>query len=170
MNHFSLHQLQFRKLLKDSIHSIKVELRSQTGELIPFVSVGLTRLNLLFRKQKQNLFCLIQRAKWLVVILTNTHRHRFPNFKMLFVNVKEVLGHLLIMLFVQLFRFEKTFFMLQKKIGKDSFEAAVPQIGDVNTGKTNFKRAVKRTAINTNKKQIGRGGETMPKNRRRSTK
>ena len=48
----SFDKLQFHKLLKNSIHSIKIELRSQIGELIPFVSVGLTRLTLMFRKIK----------------------------------------------------------------------------------------------------------------------
>lgn len=49
-NYVSFDNLQFRRLLKNSIHSIKVELRSPTGELIPFVAVGITRLTLLFRK------------------------------------------------------------------------------------------------------------------------
>ena len=48
----SFDNLQFRRLLRNSIHSIRIELRTQTGELIPFVSVGLTRVSLLFRKQK----------------------------------------------------------------------------------------------------------------------
>lgn len=46
-------QLDFRSILKHSIHSITVELRSPTGELIPFFSCGYTRLNLLFRKVGQ---------------------------------------------------------------------------------------------------------------------
>ena len=45
-------QLDFRRVLKHSIHSISVELRSPTGELIPFLSCGYTRLNLLFKKVK----------------------------------------------------------------------------------------------------------------------
>ena len=51
-NYVSFDNLQFRRLLKNSMHSIKVELRSPTGELIPFVAVGITRLTLLFRKTK----------------------------------------------------------------------------------------------------------------------
>ena len=51
-NYVSFDNLQFRRFLKISIHSIKVELRSPTGELIPFVTVGITRLTLLFRKTK----------------------------------------------------------------------------------------------------------------------
>ena len=42
--------LQFRPLLKKSFHSIKIDLRDTSGENIPFVSVGITRLVLMFRK------------------------------------------------------------------------------------------------------------------------
>lgn len=50
VNYSSFDNLQFRKLLKNSIHSIKIDIRAQTGELIPFASIGLTRLSLLFRR------------------------------------------------------------------------------------------------------------------------
>ena len=42
--------LQFRRLLKNSFHSIHIDLRDTSGEKIPFVSVGITRLVLMFRK------------------------------------------------------------------------------------------------------------------------
>ena len=42
--------LQFRPLLKNSFHSIHIDLRDTSGENIPFVSVGITRLVLMFRK------------------------------------------------------------------------------------------------------------------------
>ena len=50
MNYQSFTKLQFKKLLKNSFHSIKIELRDSTVEKIPFVSVGITRVVLLFRK------------------------------------------------------------------------------------------------------------------------
>ena len=56
MNHQSFTILQFKKLLKSSFHSIKIELRDSTGEKIPFVSVGITRVVLLFRKISNNHF------------------------------------------------------------------------------------------------------------------
>lgn len=55
INYRAFENLQFRKLLKNSFHSIKVELRSQTGEQIPFLAVGLTRLTLMFRKKSARL-------------------------------------------------------------------------------------------------------------------
>ena len=56
MNYQSFTNLQFKKLLKNSFHSIKIELRDTTGEKIPFMSVGITRVVLLFRKVSDNHF------------------------------------------------------------------------------------------------------------------
>ena len=47
----SFSQLQYKPLSKKNFHSIKVELRSTTGELIPFIPVGVARLTLDFRKK-----------------------------------------------------------------------------------------------------------------------
>ena len=56
INYQSFTNLQFKKLLKNSFHSIKIELRDSTGEKIPFVSVGITRVVFLFRKISNNHF------------------------------------------------------------------------------------------------------------------
>ena len=50
MNYQTFSNLQFRPLLKTSFHSIHIVLRDTSGEKIPFVSVGITRLVLMFRK------------------------------------------------------------------------------------------------------------------------
>ena len=50
MNDQTFSNLQFRRLLKNSFHSIHVDLRDTSGEKIPFVSVGITGLVLMFRK------------------------------------------------------------------------------------------------------------------------
>ena len=42
MNHQTFSNLQFRRLLKNSFHSIQIDLRDTSGEKIPFVSVGIT--------------------------------------------------------------------------------------------------------------------------------
>ena len=49
MNYQTFSNLQFRPLLKKSFHSIHIDLRDPSGEKIPFVSVGITRLVLMFR-------------------------------------------------------------------------------------------------------------------------
>ena len=50
MNYQTFSNLQFRPLLKNSFHSIHIDLRDTSGEQLPFVSVGITRLVLMFRK------------------------------------------------------------------------------------------------------------------------
>ena len=50
MNYQTFSNLQFRPLPKNSFHSIHIDLRDTSGEKIPFVSVGMTRLVLMFRK------------------------------------------------------------------------------------------------------------------------
>ena len=50
INYQTFSTLQFRPLLKNSFHSIHIDLRVPFGEKIPFVSVGITRPVLLFRK------------------------------------------------------------------------------------------------------------------------
>ena len=50
MNYQTFSSLQFRRLLKNSFHSRHIDLLDTSGEKIPFVSVGITRLVLMFRK------------------------------------------------------------------------------------------------------------------------
>ena len=50
MNYQTFSKLQFSPLLKNSFHSIHIDFRHTSGEKIPFVSVGITRLVLMFRK------------------------------------------------------------------------------------------------------------------------
>ena len=50
MNYQTFSNLQFRPLLKNFFHSIHIDLRDTSGEKIHFVSVGITRLVLMFRK------------------------------------------------------------------------------------------------------------------------
>ena len=50
MNYQTFSNLQFRPPLKNSFHNIHIDLRDTSGEKVPFVSVGITRLVLMFRK------------------------------------------------------------------------------------------------------------------------
>ena len=56
MNYQIFSNLQFRPLLKNSFHSIHIDLRDTSGEKTPFVSVGNTRLVLMFPKASNNHF------------------------------------------------------------------------------------------------------------------
>ena len=50
MNYQTFSNLQFRPLLKNSFHSIHIDLRDTSGEKIAFVPVGITRFVLMCRK------------------------------------------------------------------------------------------------------------------------
>ena len=50
MNYQTFSNLQFRRLSKNFFHSIHIDLRDTSGEKIPFVSVGIARFVLMFRK------------------------------------------------------------------------------------------------------------------------
>ena len=50
MNYQTFSNLQFRPLPKIFFHIIHIDLRATSGEKIPFVSVGITRLVLMFNK------------------------------------------------------------------------------------------------------------------------
>ena len=50
MNYQTFSNLQFRRLLKNSFHSIHIDLRDTSGEKISFTTKGKTRLVLMFRK------------------------------------------------------------------------------------------------------------------------
>ena len=54
MDYHTFSNLQFKRLLKNSFHSIHVEFRDTSGEKIPFVSAVITRLVLMFRKVSDN--------------------------------------------------------------------------------------------------------------------
>ena len=50
INYQTFSNLQFRRLLKNSLHSIHIYFPDTFGEKFPFVSTGITRLVFLFRK------------------------------------------------------------------------------------------------------------------------
>ena len=56
MNYQNFPNLQFKKILKNSFHSIKLELRDSYGEKVPLNSVVVTRAVLMFRKTPENHF------------------------------------------------------------------------------------------------------------------
>ena len=56
MNYQTFPNLQFKRILKNSFHSIKLELRDSYGEKDPFNSVGVTRAELMFRRASDNRF------------------------------------------------------------------------------------------------------------------
>ena len=56
MNYQNFPNLQFKKILKNSFHSIKLELRDSYGEKVSFNLVGLTTAVLMFKRSSDNHF------------------------------------------------------------------------------------------------------------------
>ena len=56
MNYQTFSNLQIRPLIKNSFHSIHIDLKDTSGEEVPFVSVGITRHVLMFRKASNTHF------------------------------------------------------------------------------------------------------------------
>ena len=69
MNYQTFSNLQFRRLLKNSLHSVQIDLRDTSGEENPFVSVGITRLVLMLKKvsdfhfQTKNVYQIVTEEK-----------------------------------------------------------------------------------------------------------
>lgn len=55
MRYQTFSNLQFKRLMKNNFHSITIEIRDNTGQLVPFVAVGYTRVTLMFRKVSNHL-------------------------------------------------------------------------------------------------------------------
>ena len=69
--------------------------------------------------------------------------------------------------FVPLSQFWKKYFVpAAKRIGRDLFETGASEVGNVISGKTNIKKAVKRTARETIRKQIESGKKFKKKKRK----
>ena len=56
MNYQNFSNLQIKKILKNSFHSIELELRDSYCEKVLFKSVGVTRAELIFGKTSDNFF------------------------------------------------------------------------------------------------------------------
>ena len=66
MNNQTFSNLQFRPLLQNSFHSIHIDLRNTSGEKIAFLSVGITRFVLMFKKRPTFISNLKDVTRWLL--------------------------------------------------------------------------------------------------------
>ena len=66
MNYQTFTNLQFRPLLKNSFHIIHIDLRNTSGDKIPLVSVGITRLVLILEKPPTFISDTYDTTRWLL--------------------------------------------------------------------------------------------------------
>ena len=125
-----------------------MELRDTTGDKISFVSVGITRVVLLFRKSSDNRFWFILYTKWLLkiqLIFRGHARQRGRGFG--------ALAQTLVRIAIPFIK--KHIVPAAKRIGADLFEISAPEIGEVFSGRKNSKPLQKLLKQKTNRKQLG---------------
>ena len=153
MNYQTFSDLQFRPLLKNSFHKIQIGLRDTSVEKILFVSVGITRLVLMFRKASNIHFQPKRRNKMVasreleVPFYRGVGRQRGRGF----VAIAQVIGRTAIPLLI------KYTVQAAKRIGADLLEFAAPEIAEVVSGRKNFKTAAKIVGRQILRKQLGEG-------------
>ena len=139
MNYQTFSNLQFRPLLKNSFHSIHIVLRDTSGEKIPFVSVGITRLVLMFRKASdihflpKKLYKMVASRQVEIAYYRGVGRKRGRGLGAL----AQVIGRTAIPFL------RKYFVPAAKRVGADLLEFAVPEVAEVVGGRKNFKTAAK---------------------------
>ena len=153
MNYQTFSNLQFRPLLKNSFHSIHIDLRDPSGEKISFVSVGITRLVLMIRKASNIHFWYVRYYKTVAL-----RQVEIPYYRAVgrqrgrgFGALAHVIGRTAIPFL------RKYVVPAAKRIGADILEFAAPEIGEVFSGRKSFKSAAKSVGKQTPKKQLGEG-------------
>ena len=132
MNYQTFSNLQFRPLLKNSSHSIDIDLRDTSGDKIPIVSVGITRLVfLMFRKVSNIHFYNIRYYK-----MVASRKVESPYYKAAgrqrgrgFGALAQVIGRSAIPIL------RKYIVSDAKRVGTDLLKFAAPEIGEVTTGR-----------------------------------
>ena len=139
MNYQTFSNLQFRPLLKNSFHSNHIDLRKTSGEKIPFVSVGITRLVLMFRKASNIHFLPKRRYKMVasrevgIPFYRGFGRQRGRGFGA----IAQVKGRTEI-------PFLRNYIVpAAKRVGADLLEFAVPEIAEVVSVRKKFRTVAK---------------------------
>ena len=151
MNYQTFSNLQFRPLLKKSFHGIHIDLRDTSGEKIPFVSVGITRLVLMFRNVSNIHFKHIRYYKMVasrqveILYYRAVGRQRGRGLGAL----AQIIGRTAIPFL------RKYVVPAAKRISVDMLEFAAPEIGEVISGRISSKSAAKSAGKHTLKKTIG---------------
>ena len=151
MNYRTFRNLYFRPLLKNSFHSIHIVLRDTSGEKIRFVSVGITRLVLIFRKvsiihfQHIRYYKMVASRQVEIPYYRGVGRQRGRGFGALAqVNGRTAIPFL-----------RKNIVPAAERIGADMLEFAAPEIGEVISGRKSWKSPSKSVGKQTLKKTVG---------------
>ena len=150
MNYQTFSNLHFRPLLENFVHSFHIDLRDTSGKKIPYVSVGITRLVLMFRKAPNVHFLPKRRCKMVasrqieIRFYTGVGRQRGRGFGAL----AQVFGRTTIPVL------RKYIVPAAKRVGSDLLDFAVPKIVQFVGGRTTFRTAAKSVGRQTLRKQL----------------
>ena len=148
MNYQTFSNLQFRPLLKQSYQSILIDLSDTSGEKIPFVSVGITRFVLMFRKKHSFLtykrYKMVASRQVQIPFYRGIGRQRGRGFSVL----AQVIGRTAIPFL------RKYIVPAVKRVGADLLEFAAPENAKSVSGRKKFKTAAKSVGRQTPRKQL----------------
>ena len=145
MSYQTFSNLQFIPLVQNSFHNIQIDLRDTTGAKIPFVSVRITRLVLMFRKashihfQRKTRYKMVASRQVAIPYYRGIGRQRGRGFGVL----AQVVGRTAM-------PFLRNYVVpVAKRVGAELMEVALPENAEVVSDKKNFKSAAKRVGRQT---------------------
>ena len=166
MNYQTFSSLQFKPLLKNFFHKTHIDLRDTSGEKLPSVSVGITRLVLMFRKTSSLHFLSKRRYKMVpsrhveIPFYRGVGRQRGRGFSAL----AQVLARTAIPFL------RKYYVPVAKRVGAELLEFAVPESAEVVSGRKNFQTAATSVGRQTMRKLLGSDSKKRSTSRVISTK
>ena len=161
MNSQAFSNLQFRPLLKNSFHYIHIDLGDMSGEKIPLVSVGITRLVLMRKKasnihfQSRRRYKMVASSQVEITFFGDVCQQRGWGFSAL----AQVFGRTAIPIL------RKYLVPAAKRVGADLLEFAVPEDAEVVSVSKNIKTAAKSVGRQSLRKQLGSGNRKRSESR-----
>ena len=153
MNYQTFSNLPFRPLLQNFFSNFQIDLRDTSGEKLPFVSVGITRLVLMFRKacnihfESKRRYKMVASREVEIPYYRGVGRQRGRRFGAL----AQAIGRTAIPFL------RKYIVPAAKRVGADLLDFVVPENAEVVSGRKKIRTAAKCVGRQTLRKQLGEG-------------
>ena len=136
--------MDYKKLLTNTIQSISIELRTETGDLVPFSGTGKILLTLQFKKFSSSKGFILRKLSISLPHFSGHYRQRGSGFGALTAGI----GRFVLPL-------ERQFILpTAKRIGKELLKQGVSELLDVVSSKKSPKQALKNTISKTVKSRL----------------
>ena len=145
IHHKSYTNLDYKPILSNNIQNIQVELRNETGKLIPFTGTEKVIVSLKFQKIFDMEAYYSNQASQSMPHFSGHYRQRGSGFGALAAGIGRVALPLA----------RKFLWPAAKKIGRDLLVQGAPELVEVATKRKSAKQALKSTVAKTARKQIG---------------